>query len=184
MKAKSVYYALLASGLVLTTAAFASNHPTLTNNIPLRFQNHSLSPVEYGELHSLLVDAATAPIRSEAQLQTYLAAHPLGTSPLDVLSLEARQRFLASLEFNRKGLATFEYGDLQNELSPTQIYAILALFGVQKYTAMMTDAHTVTSTDALIMSTVSPLRAFLKDHYCFNKGSCAPAIDWACTTNC
>jgi hypothetical protein len=72
----------------------------------------------------------SAPITSQRSLSRHLSAG-LTESPLGRLSQPALRRFLASLQFNESGLTTFRYTELEAELTPTQIYQVLALFGQQ-----------------------------------------------------
>ncbi len=77
------------------------------------------------------LDRALAPIKSYSELQSYLQTFPMSASPLNKLSPAARKRFLDSLQFNEKGLTTFRSADLESELSVSEIYAVLSLFGEQ-----------------------------------------------------
>lgn len=69
------------------------------------------------------------PIRSPAALQRYLRETPPGKSPLELLPRGAKKRFLGSLHFGRRGLGSFAYGDLQADLTDSQIHQVLGLFG-------------------------------------------------------
>ncbi|MBD5656346.1 MAG: hypothetical protein IAI50_14370, partial [Candidatus Eremiobacteraeota bacterium] len=71
-------------------------------------------------------------IKSAAALNAYLRTTAKAGSALDRLSPDARARFLASLMFNNNGLTGFATGDLRDELSTTEIYQILSLFGAQQ----------------------------------------------------
>jgi hypothetical protein len=74
-------------------------------------------------------DATGLPIRSRAQLETWLQAHAGKPTPLDRMPAGARARFLASLRFGSKGLGGFGTEDLGATLAPAEIRAVLALFG-------------------------------------------------------
>lgn len=139
------------------------------------------------------IDAAVAPIKSAEDLRKYLATTHPGTSPLDLLSFAGKQRFLASLQFNEKGLTTFEYVDLENELTPTQIYRVLALFGMQRDTVLLTRAAKLTPADQLIMGTngaspdgtiVPPAPGDHEGYMCESRGTCFRSADRICTSNC
>lgn len=43
--------------------------------------------------------------------------------------------------FSDKGLASFSYAELEAELTPTQIYEIMSLFGLQRLVPMMSGAR-------------------------------------------
>lgn len=72
--------------------------------------------------------SAEPPLRSRAELDTWLAAQANG-SPLDALSPGARERFLYSLRFGAHGITGADGGDLADELTDQQIFDVLALFG-------------------------------------------------------
>lgn len=76
--------------------------------------------------------AESLPIRSSAQLGTYLRAHAGQRTPLDALTPGARERFLDGLVFGRNGLGGFDTQDLP-QLTRAQGRALLALFGVERY---------------------------------------------------
>jgi hypothetical protein len=77
------------------------------------------------------LDRATAQIRSRAQLDDYLAGNHASGNPLAALSPAARERFVASLQFGPKGVASAVTADLEDELGAAQAYRVLALFGLQ-----------------------------------------------------
>lgn len=91
----------------------------------------------------------TAPIKSQAQLKTYLQSG--GWTPLSALSNGAQQRFLLSLVFTERGLASFDTYDLRTELTATQVYKILALFGAQHTTKSIPGLQIRDATDAAIV---------------------------------
>lgn len=80
--------------------------------------------------------AAAPPLQSRAELDVWLknAEHP---TPLDALPPLARQRFLDSLGFGSGGVSTFSLGELQLELTPSQASAVLSLFGLENYAAVI-----------------------------------------------
>jgi hypothetical protein len=75
------------------------------------------------------IDLAAATIRSRAQLDQHLTTNL--TSPMDRIPEAARRTFLDSLVFTDWGLGSYSYEPLAANLSPTEIYQILSLFGVQ-----------------------------------------------------
>lgn len=78
-------------------------------------------------------EGGPAPIRSAAQLASYLATTPITASPLGALSAGGRKRFLAQLQFTAKGLGSFSTDDPEHELTPAQLSALYALFGMADY---------------------------------------------------
>jgi hypothetical protein len=130
-----------------------------------------------------------APVRSQAQLKAYLRDNR--RTPLDALSTGGRSHFLSSLDFNEKGLTTFNYADLQKELTPTQIYQVLALFGKQHDTALITNARPEHVTDAAsgAVPMCGGMNCVLQVHdnyYCDknNPHTCNSAANQICTSNC
>lgn len=131
---------------------------------------------------------AMAPIHSRGDLDQYVATHRTIASPLDAFSPGVRQMFLSSLTFNEKGITGFRY-DVLESLTPTQIYKILSLFGMQESTSQLTNARIVTPADSVIMS--PPLGGvigigfdFLKEYRCLSRGTCHADNMSACTSNC
>ena len=145
-----------------------------------------------------------APIKSERSLSRHLSAG-LTDSPLGRLSQPALRRFLASLQFNERGLATFRYTELEAELTPTQIYQVLALFGQQHQTSKLKHARRVTPLDDELMAGgipgVQPANFMcFEDQYspigspsqcgghhnyrCASPGTCSPSQEQICTDNC
>lgn len=129
---------------------------------------------------------ALAPIKSSIDLKLYLQATPEQASPLSKLSPDSRQRFLSSLTFNEKGITGYYYGDLVNELTASEIYQILSLFGEQNSTHLLKTVHVVTETDKLIMEQpVIMLRPVDHDNMeCVKRATCGPRISYVCTGNC
>lgn len=87
-----------------------------------------------------------APVKSKADLDRLSSQH----SPLDALSPDAKSRFLENITFGNKGITGLYYGDLENELSFTQLYKILALFGAQHLIAKFGNARIETVADTLL----------------------------------
>ena len=142
--------------------------------------------------------ALNAPIKSNQDLNDYLAAQQV--TPLDKFSATARQDFLDSLVFGEKGLASFRYDLLEKELTPTDIYSLLSLFGLQGGTAQLDGAQAKTSLDRAILQMNDQQYAnsfdgfgggfpgtsddFLEGYKCDSPGSCVLADGYACTSNC
>lgn len=124
-------------------------------------------------------------------------------SPYLLLSADARQRFTDSLVFNENGLVSLYYTDLEQQLSLSQIYRLLGMFGEQKLTAMMTAARVVSPTDKLIQQQLMQLnkqqesgdqgRAVMgpfgppgdhKEYRCVEHGTCHTAGGYICMSGC
>src|ERR1700761_46347 len=98
------------------------------------------------------LDLQFAPIHSMLDVNKSLTAKVTGT-PLDKLSPGAKQRFLNSLTFNANGITGFNYSDLERELSASDVYQVLSLFGVQHLAPMVRGARVESQTDSLIKAT-------------------------------
>ena len=132
------------------------------------------------------VDDNTIPF-AQIHSSTDLAAHLRNTrtSPLNRLSPGAKQRFIDSLVFTENGLGSFQYSDLEAELSPTDIHAILGLFGLEDTTPMLTGARISTDADRAIMKRRrDDVDWAIKDHMCAGAGVCNHQPNAYCTINC
>lgn len=96
---------------------------------------------------------ALAPIKSRKALNAHLRNTANSMSPLQQLSPGARKRFLNSVTFNEKGITGFSYDDLEAELTPSQIYRVLSLFGAQHLTKQIRGARVESEVDRAIMET-------------------------------
>src|SRR3546814_7421578 len=83
-------------------------------------------------------------------------------SPLNALSLAARERFLDSLAFNEKGLTGYRYDDLQRELTVTQASRILRLFGAGESAPFL---RAMRARDARSEEHTSELQSLMRNSY-------------------
>jgi hypothetical protein len=127
--------------------------------------------------------ALTAPIRSEGALKSYLADLPKN-SPLIYFSAEARTKFLDSLTFGPDGLSGFKYSPIEDELTPTQAYELLSLFGVQRTVSSLSGLRKESSLDEMIMQRSSLLDEDYKDYRCEIRATCSRSLTDICTSNC
>jgi len=74
--------------------------------------------------------STSPPIRTQAQLQSYLRETPIRSTPLAPLPPASRRRFLAELQFRPHG-AAIHFGEPAAELTYPQIVQLYALFGQQ-----------------------------------------------------
>lgn len=120
-----------------------------------------------------------APLKSATDVYQYSQAMPKNLSPLSALSDSERDRFIQSLRFNEKGLTQFDYSILKG-LPTAKVYKILALFGMQSGTELIsaTPKSNGDTAPQMIMAD------FLLDHYCESKGTCREDNSRACTSNC
>lgn len=93
----------------------------------------------------------SAQIRSLSQLKAHLALHG-SNSPLAALSPSGRQEFIDRLTFNENGLTGYRYAILENELTPSQIYSVLSLFGTQKHIGLFKKARVASQVDAQLLA--------------------------------
>lgn len=131
-------------------------------------------------------DLLLAPVKSPLDLAVYL--HASHATPLDALSPAARSRFLNSLSFNENGLTGFDYTDLRAELTATQIYRILAIFGAQRLTPRVVGARAETDVDHLLMtlpaSTTDPAMSDYMEYRCVSPHTCAESPRHICMSGC
>jgi hypothetical protein len=129
-------------------------------------------------------------IRSQDDLQRYLAATAESGSPLSALSSGARTRFLANITFNAKGITGFHYGDLQSELTASQIVAVLRLFGAEKDVAIIPNVRVQTASDQRAIKAFQLLDppgdtgTDYKGYWCSSPATCTVRNDSICTSNC
>lgn len=115
------------------------------------------------------LDFQLAPIKSAADLYNYLNANrQTKLSPLHILSPGAQQRFVQSLVFTEEGLASFDYRDIRSELTATQAYELLSLFGVQRSTKVIPNLRVFSASDAAVRLSESypSISAGLTDYEC------------------
>lgn len=130
-----------------------------------------------------------APIKNKADLDI-LVSQP---SSLDLLSPDAKSRFIQSIRFGDKGLAGFYYADLENELSFTQIHQVLSLFGAQHLVPMFPNARVETAADTLLKTNSLNTKKLYgimggppgyPEYACIGRGTCRSAAAHICTNNC
>lgn len=127
------------------------------------------------------VDTPHVQISTSDELATYLATAQ--GSPLDRLSPGARARFLDSLVFGRNGLGGFEYADLEAELTPSRIHAVLSLFGVERTTPMLSGARIETGKDRDLMLQLVE-EGDHKGYKCESHATCAEMPKRICLSGC
>src|SRR5690606_7401891 len=85
------------------------------------------------------LDALFAPIRAWSHLENYLETPRGLAGPFAALSDRGVKKFLDSLVFTEKGLASFDGDVLVRELSASQIYELLGLFGLERAAPVIAD---------------------------------------------
>jgi hypothetical protein len=133
----------------------------------------------------------TGIIRSQSDLQQYLSRTAATGSPLSALSSGARERFLSSITFGAKGISGFNFADLQSELTVSQIYDVLVLFGVQKDVAIIPNARVETAADKRVISSFQIIpgdgdgtHTDYSGYKCASRATCSVSVTDICTSNC
>lgn len=181
MFVRSTLSCFVFSAIFISSLAWAQSSDSVKNDrVPL---DSVVKYVQQTQLNRRAVDMRVAPIKSIDDLNSYLANDRLGNSPLDRLSPGAKARFLSSLKFNSQGLTEYNYSELVTELSPTEIYQILSLFGVQSSTSLLKGADVTSKSDRAIMATPALLKDH-KDYRCSGRATCHYNMSTICTSNC
>lgn len=127
--------------------------------------------------------ATLAPVKNRAQLEAYLREHRGASSPFHGLRPASLQRFSGSLAFNDRGMSSYDYTPLRRELTASQIFRILRVFGVEDSASRIPGMKVRSHADRLVVET--HLRhSGHHDMYCVASGSCAPRTGWVCTNHC
>lgn len=139
------------------------------------------------------LDSLAAVVTSEAAFRKSLKTNSRLKEDLGALSPQSRKRFISSLRFGEAGLGSYYFGDLEAELSVTQIYKLLAHFGLQSNVKHMKNARVVTDLDKSIVEMFEresrgvQMKCTVGDkdaHECLGRGTCAPNARYLCTSNC
>lgn len=144
----------------------------------------TLAQLDAEQARQELIDFELAPIKSANDLAAYLkAAGP--ESPFMGLTPGARERFIGSLVFNENGLVSFQYGDLSRELTASQAYRLLSLFGAQRTTYRL-GARVESEADAAVSqrSSIPKLRADHTDYKCTGRANCYASMLYICMSGC
>lgn len=174
---------------VCTVVKAKADEVSLDNNVELKLLKNAL--VQQKQLNSLM-----APVKSQSDLYEV----SMQSSALDSLTEESKQRFITSIEFNEEGVSTYYYEDLEKELTPTQIYKILSLIGVQHNITMYRNARVESLQDTMLLNSgfsnmqktiagneYSTSSYEIKDHMgykCESRGTCVKDSGRICTSNC
>lgn len=143
-----------------------------------------------------------AQIKSVNELVQYVSDNP-EDSPLMLLSENARQEFLDSLVWRESGVAGYYMDPLERELTPTQIFNILKLFGLQDQVRYFRLARVESVLDQLLLkrdmendevtasfgtpndSTSGPNeRGDYEGYHCFAPSTCREATKYICLSSC
>lgn len=190
--------AVLPTFFFAVAAAAASLHVSAEN----RFSSpqSAASANTLTELQRRELALASAPIKSAADLTAYLAAAGNRTTPFTRMSDAARGRFIQSITFNENGITGFSYQDIQSEMSPTEIYQLLSLFGAQHVTPLIRGAIARTALDRAIMAgagkpssntgggivqpSLAPAGGDHEGYQCVSRATCYAATSYICMSTC
>lgn len=127
-----------------------------------------------------------APIKSESDLQKHLFNLKDGSSPLNHLSPSGLEKFKESLTFNESGLTSYRYDVLEWELSVSQAYHVLALFGQQHNIALLENLQIDSKFDLEIMEYIKASNKCndYKGYACVSHATCQTAGGKICMHNC
>lgn len=128
-----------------------------------------------------------APIKSARDLDQHLAAQLGRGSPLDALSAHARERFLGSLSFNGGGLTGYRYDDVEAELSVTQAFELLSLFGAQDTVRILQLRQTTDRDSRLQALYAKGDQHVAADHFnyrCISHATCEFGRNYICMSGC
>lgn len=130
----------------------------------------------------------TVPIRSQRDLARHLRDARETDSPLDFLSPRAKRLFLSSLTFGASGLSGYRYDDLARELTVSQAYQVLALFGAQDDVRLLPHLRVRTKLDEELRwyakSDDECSGGNRKDHQCEGPRYCGNMMRDICKANC
>lgn len=133
------------------------------------------------------IDLVGAVVRSPEQLDAYLAS---GTdTALHTLGTEKMRTFLDSLTFSGTGLGSFSSIELEG-LPTSDVYRILAVFGLQSSTGAIPGRRQVNDDDRLINAYVARFSPRIKkNHSCIMSpgqlhGRCVKDPGRNCSTAC
>ena len=93
------------------------------------------------------------------------------------------------MTFGAKGISGFHYADLQSELTASQVYDVLGLFGVQKDVAIIPNVRVDTPADKRVIKSfpfiATPTNGGdYRDYRCASRATCSQSPGDICTSNC
>lgn len=167
----------IGAGILLAGVAGASNF------------NDDLVVMADEQVKATQVAMKLAMIKSEGDLHRYISSSPREVSVFSAMSRADFDIFVSSLTFNDRGLTGFDPTSLRN-ISPSEVYKILSLFGMQSGTSKI---GAVPNSDLDRDLNVAPLGIgggdssvidFLEGYRCEGQHTCRESQRAACTSNC
>lgn len=176
--------------LVISTLGLLSNRTASANDKPDRGADETIAmqlASSYVEQQQIV--RRNAPVHSAVQLAAFLAKTTSTESPINALSPAAKARFVNSLRFNETGVTSFYYADIESELSSSQAYELLSIFGLQSTLSVMPKLRASTQEDKQIMSafgreTASMIMADHENYWCSGRATCSRDVGSICMSGC
>jgi hypothetical protein len=162
--------------LLLTSVPPALHASAREDSIPLA-QSGQKSAIF--DVQGIEVDTRMAQVKSRAELDAYLREDSNQDHPLFALSEDRLRQFLGSLVFTERGLASFNASALEAELTATQIYRVLSLFGLDR------SVIDLASTSEFTNSPLDVACPVIENTECTPPATCRSAFQaWCVTCNC
>lgn len=165
---------------VMSSLLFASSLVTFSSAAQ---EQHVALAID-SQMESLRIAQKNAPINSVVRLQEHLQ-NLSQDSPLRAFSVPSRQRFVQSLRFNESGVTSMRHQEIVEELSYSEAYRVLALFGVTRILTKLPLLRSENADDERIRASKSP--PFHEDHYryaCTGPHTCSTSSQDICMTGC
>lgn len=134
-----------------------------------------------------------AQIKTPQDLKVYVEMTEGRHSPINKLPQNEREKFLNSITWNERGVTGFSYEPFR-ELSVTETFQILALFGIQHVTPLtrskirsITDQAIMNMNQEQSMATRGEGGGFYPyytDYRCSGRATCSRSTSEICTGNC
>ncbi|WP_182267057.1 hypothetical protein [Stenotrophomonas maltophilia] len=126
-----------------------------------------------------------APVNSLGRLDLHLIELS-PESPLMLLSPLARKQFVDSLVFGDRGLASFNYDPIVAELSASEAYRLLALFGAQRAITYIPGLRRASKADDVVVQSVNPNPVFedYPGYACSDRATCSSSMSSICMSSC
>ena len=132
----------------------------------------------------------TAQIKSSKDFSSHIANIKKNKSPLGLLSPLALKQFAESITFNESGITGYRYDVLEQELTLSQAYRVLALFGEQHNIAHLGKARIDTELDAKIRMDANEQNMLkcaggdLSGYKCASRATCTRSSGSICKASC
>ncbi|WP_439448986.1 hypothetical protein [Stenotrophomonas sp. ATs4] len=126
-----------------------------------------------------------APVNSLGRLDLHLIELS-PESPLMLLSPLARKQFVESLVFGDRGLASFSYEPIVNEMSASEAYRLLSLFGAQRATVYIPGLRQESDADHMVVQAANPNPVFedYPGYACSGRATCSTSMSSICMSSC